>query len=256
MLLLKSKRSLPFRILIAVVLLLQTGIFFSCEKSEGRGGTGSISGVIVEQFYNDDYSDLLYESPAVDEEIFIIYGNNAEVGASNETAMNGEFRFKYLYPGSYTLYFQTEDSTAAFDEDTEKVVQVELAKGEDLDLGELVKISSLDYNDGAATIRGVVRMIKYDKDSRWPNLVIEYIDFAYEQEVYLTYGNHSFYDKRIRTQHDGSFEFSGLIPGKYLIFLYSDDVKREKGTEPVKLEVTITEMDELVELGEITIEKI
>ena len=256
MLLFKSLRSLPFRTFFVIFLILQTGVFFSCEKSEGRGGTGSISGVIVEQFYNDDYSDLLYERPAVDEEIFMLYGNNPEVGASNETAMNGEFRFKYLYPGSYTVYFQTEDSTAAFDEDTEKVVQVELAKGEDLDLGELVKLSSLDYDDGAATIRGVVRMIKYEKASVYPNLVIEYIDFAYEQEVYLTYGNHTFYDKRIRTQHDGSFEFSGLIPGKYLIVLYSEDVKREKETVPVKLEVSITEMDELVELGEITIEKI
>ena len=256
MLLFNSGKRISSRIFFVIFFLLQTGVFFSCEKSEGRGGTGSISGVIVEQFYNDDYSDLLYERPAVDEEIFMLYGNNAEVGASNETAMNGEFRFKYLYPGSYTVYFQTEDSTSAFDEDTEKVIQVELAKGEDLDLGELVKLSSLDYDDGAATIRGTVRVIKYDNDSMWPNLVIEYIDFAYEQEVYLTYGNHTFYDKRIRTQHDGSFEFSGLIPGKYLIVLYSEDVKREKGTVPVKFEVTITEMDELVELDEITIEKI
>lgn len=255
MLLVKGRKSLSSGILFMVFFLLQTVVFQSCEKSEGRGGTGSISGIVMEQFYNDDFSAHLYESPAVDEEIFILYGDNGEVGASNETAMNGEFRFKYLYPGDYTVYFQMEDSTSAFGEDTEKVVQVNLAKGEDLDLGELEKLSSLDYNDGAATIRGVVRVIKYDNDSMWPNLVIEYIDYAYEKEVYLTYGHHTFYDKRIRTQHDGSFEFSGLIPGKYLIVLYTKDVTREKGWMPVKLEVSITEMDELVDLGEITIEK-
>jgi len=236
---------------ITLVLFLQ-----ACEKSEGRGGTGSISGIVMEHFYNDDFSEHLFQRPAVDEEVFILYGNNAEVGSSAETAMNGEFRFKYLYPGSYTIYFQTEDSTSAIGEDTETFVQVELAKGQDLDLGEMVKLSSLDYDDGAATIRGVVKEIKYDNDSRWPNLVIEYIDFAYEQEVYLTYGNHTFYDKRIRTQHDGSFEFSNLIPGKYLIFLYSEDVTDQTGRLPLKYEVTITEMDELVDLGEITIEKI
>jgi len=242
--------------LFMVFIPIQTLVFQACEKNEGRGGTGSIYGTVTEQFYNDDFSDHLYESPAVDEEIFILYGDQAEVGSSTETAMNGEFRFKYLYPGTYTVYFQTEDSTSAIGEDTENVVQVNLGKGEDLDLGELNKLSTLDYNDGAAIIRGVVREIKYDKDSMWPNLVIDYIDFAFEQEIYLTYGNHTFYDKRIRTQHDGSFEFNGLIPGKYLIFLYQDDVKRESDRLPVKLWVTITEMDELVDLGEITIEKI
>ena len=35
-----------------------------------------------------------------------------------------------------------------------------------------------------------------------------------EQEIYLTYNNHTFYDDRIRTQADGEFEFGGLIPGK------------------------------------------
>ena len=244
------------RIFFVIFLLLQTGVFFSCEKTEGRGGTGSISGVVVEQFYNDDFSDYLYESPAVDEEIFVLYGDNGEVGSSTETAMTGEFRFKYLYPGSYTVYFQTDDSTSAIGEQTEKVVLVELGNGEDFDLGKLEKLNALDYDDGAATIRGVVREIKYDKASVWPNLVIDYIDFAYEQEIYLTYGHHTFYDKRIRTQYDGSFEFSNLIPGKYLIFLYSDDVKRETDRIPVTREVIITEMDELVDIGEITIEKI
>ena len=252
----KNWKILPFRMFLMIFFLLPTVVFQSCQKSEGRGGTGSISGIVMEQYYNDDYSDLLYDGPAVDEEIFVLYGDDGEVGSSTETAMNGEFRFKYLYPGSYTVYFQTEDSTSAIGEDTEKVVQVELANGEDLDLGVLEKLSSLDYNDGAATIRGVVWVTKYDNDSMWPNLVIEYIDYAYEQEVYLTYGHHTFYDKRIRTQHDGSFEFKGLIPGKYLIVLYTEDVTRVKGQVPVKLEVSVTEMDELVDLGEITIEKI
>jgi len=256
MLLFKSWESLYYRIFLMIFFLLPTVVFFSCEKAEGRGGTGSISGVVVEHFYNDDFSDHLYESPAVDEEIFVLYGDNGEVGSSAETAMNGEFRFKYLYPGSYTVYFQTDDSTSAIGEETEKVVQVELGNGEDLNLGELEKLTALDYNDGAATIRGVVRVIKYDKASVWPNLVIEYIDFAYEQEIYLTYGDHTYYDKRIRTQYDGSFEFGNLIPGKYLIFLYSEDVTEVTGRVPVKFEVSITEMDELVDLGEITIEKI
>jgi len=228
----------------------------SCEKTEGRGGTGSISGTLVEYFYNDDYSSLIFQKPAVDEEVFILYGEEESVGDRVVTGASGEFRFKYLYPGTYNIYYQTRDSTDIVDMNTEKMYEVVLDKGEDLDLGELEMLSTLDYDEGAAVIRGVVREITYDKDSRWPNLVPVYDDFAYEQEIYLTYGNHTYYDDRIRTQHDGSFEFANLIPGKYLIFLYSDDVTRDTDKVVIKREVIITEMDQVVDLGLITIEKI
>jgi hypothetical protein len=228
----------------------------SCEKTEGRGGTGSISGILMEHFYNDDYSSLIFQKPAVDEEIFILYGEEESVGDRVVTGASGEFRFNYLYPGTYYIYYRSRDSTHVLDRNVEKMYEVKLNKGEDKDLGELQKLSTLDYDEGAAVIRGVVKEIAYDGDSRWPNLVIDYIDFAFEQEVYLTYGNHSFYDDRIRTQHDGSFEFSKLIPGNYLIFLYSEDVTRETDRVVIKREVTITEMDQVVDLGEITIEKI
>lgn len=238
------------------VLLFLAIVSSSCEKTEGRGGTGSISGMLMEYFYNDDYSSLILQKPAVDEEIFILYGEEESVGDRVVTGASGEFRFNYLYPGTYYIYHRSRDSTHILDVNVEKMYEVKLNKGEDKDLGELQKLSTLDFDEGAAVIRGVVKEIAYDDDSRWPNLVVDYIDFAYEQEVYLTYGKHSFYDERIRTQHDGSFEFSHLIPGNYLIFLYSEDVTRETDRIVIKREVTITEMDQVVDLGEITIEKI
>ncbi|MEN8202604.1 MAG: hypothetical protein ABFS28_08420 [Bacteroidota bacterium] len=240
---------------IAVLWLLML-LSLSCEQTEGRGGTGSVSGTLMEHFYNDDFSSLIFQKPAVDEEIFILYGEEKSVGDRVLTGVSGEFRFKYLYPGTYYVYYRTRDSTAILDMNVEKVYEAELDKGEDLDLGELQKLSILDYDEGGAVIRGVVKEIAYDDESVWPDLVIDYIDFAFEQEVYLTYGNHTFYDDRIRTQHDGSFEFSKLIPGKYLIFLYSDDVTGETDKVVIKKEVNITEMEQVVDLGEITIEKI
>ncbi|MCK4750627.1 MAG: hypothetical protein KAT15_26395, partial [Bacteroidales bacterium] len=64
------------------------------------------------------------------------------------------------------------------------------------------------------------------------------------------------YDERVRTQHDGYFEFSGLIPGDYLIVLYSEDVTRVVEHEVLQYEVTISEFDQVVDLGEITIEEL
>jgi len=227
----------------------------SCRKMEGEGGTGSISGIIMEHFYNDDYSLFIYTKPAVDEEVFILYGEEEVLGDRLFTGPTGAFRFGFLYPGRYTVYYQSQDSTALLDEDVEMLTVVTLDRGEEADLGELVKLTTLDFDDGAAMIRGVVKVIDYVDSSRWPNLVVDYIDYAYEQEVYLTYGNHTFYDERIRTQYDGSFKFSRLIPGDYLIFLYSEDVTRVKDKLVLKYEVTITEMDQVVDLGEITIEE-
>lgn len=228
----------------------------SCEKSEGLGGTGSIAGTLTEQYYNDDYSLLIHEKPAVDEEIFIVFGNDEDLGARVRTNNLGQFMFKYLYPGSYQVYYSTRDSSSLLNVDEEKLYEVELDRGEEYDLGNLVKLSTLDFDDGSAMIKGVVKVIDYVDSSSWPNLVIEKTYFAVEQEIYLTYNNHSFYDERIRTQTGGVFEFGGLIPGKYLIFLYSDDVTGESDKETIEFEVSISDPDQVIDLGEIVIQKL
>lgn len=243
---------------MAILLLIFIMVFLlpSCKKEEGLGGTGAISGTIIEQFYNDDYSSLVYQKAAVDEEVFMMFGEDKNLGDRTFTSITGNFRFNYLFPGRYYIYYQSRDSTSILDEIHEKLYLVDMDRGEEVDLGNLVKLSTLDYNDGAAIIKGVVKVIKYVDESRWPNLVIEYIDFAHEHEVYLKSGNHTFYDERIRTQHDGYFEFSNLIPGDYLVFLYSDDVTRVIKNVVLKFEVTISEFDQVVDLGEITIENL
>ena len=228
----------------------------SCQKSEGLGGTGSIAGTITEQFYNDDYSLLIYEKPAVDEEVYIVFGSSKELGNRVRTNNMGQFRFKFLYPGNYQVYFISGDSTAELNMDVEKLYELELERGEELDLGRLNKLTTLDFDDGTALIKGVVKVVDYVDLSSWPNLVVEKTYYATEQEVYLTYNKHTFYDERIRTQSGGVFEFGGLIPGNYLVFLYSDDVTGESDKVTLEFEVSIDDLDQVVDLGEIVIEKL
>jgi hypothetical protein len=228
----------------------------SCQKSEGLGGTGSIAGTITEQFYNDDYSLLIYEKPAVDEEVYIVFGSSKELGNRVRTNNMGQFRFKFLYPGNYQVYFISGDSTAELNMDVEKLYELELERGEELDLGGLNKLTTLDFDDGTALIKGVVKVVDYVDLSSWPNLVVDKTYYATEQEVYLTYNKHTFYDERIRTQTGGVFEFGGLIPGNYLVFLYSDDVTGESDKVTLEFEVSIDDLDQVVDLGEIVIEKL
>ena len=253
----KTFREKLFSCLKIIALSLTLALLsFSCQKSEGLGGTGSISGTVTEHFYNDDFSLLIFEKPAVDEEIFIVFGDKKEVGNRVRTNHLGQFRFKYLYPGSYQVYFSSEDSLSEVNLNVEKLYEVELEGGEDLDLGPLEKLNTIDYDDGSAIIKGVVKVIDYVDSSVWPNLVIEKSYYATEQEVYLTYHNHTFYDDRIHTQGGGVFEFGGLIPGKYLVFLHSDDVTGESDKITLEFEVSIDDLDQVLDLGEIVIKKL
>jgi hypothetical protein len=240
----------------ALFLTFASLLLVSCEKSEGLGGTGSITGTVTEMFYNDDFSRLIYAKPAVDEEIYIVYGDKEELGSRVRTNHLGQFIFKYLYPGNYTIYYISADSTSVLDMDMEKLLEVELERGEEHALGSLEKLTTLDYDDGTATIKGVVKVIEYMEISSWPNLVVEKSYFAIEHEVYLTYNNHTFYEDRIHTQAGGVFEFGGLIPGEYVISLHSDDVTGESDKVTLKFEVTIDDLNQVVDLGEIIIEKL
>jgi hypothetical protein len=240
---------------VVVLLFMVYPLLQSCEKSEGPGGNASISGRVMEQFYNDDFSVMVYEMPAVDEDIFIVYGDQEELGDRVRTNHLGQFRFRYLYPGNYQVYFLSDDSSSVLDVRVGKLYDVELGRGEEADLGTLEKLSRLDFDDGAARIRGVIKVVDYVDTSSWPNLVIDKIYYATEQEVYLTYNNHTFYDERIRSQEGGVFEFGNLIPGAYRVFLYSDDVTGETDKVTLTFDVTITGLEQLVDLGEIVIEK-
>jgi hypothetical protein len=239
-----------------LIIFLAVAFLSSCENQEGSGGTGSISGTLTEHFYNDDYSLEIRQAAAIDEEVFILYGKDYVAGDRTTTGITGEFRFEYLYPGTYFIYYRSQDKNDVWDNEWGPTFKVELERGEDRDMGELVKLSTLDYDDGFSVIKGTVKKIKYVEESRWPNLVVEYVDYAHEHEVYLTYGDHEFYDERVRTQDNGYFEFRELIPGEYRIFLYSEDVTRVVEHVVKEFEVTITEDGQKVDLGEIVVEEL
>jgi hypothetical protein len=102
----------------------------------------------------------------------------------------------------------------------------------------------------------VVKLINYVDESVWPNLVIEFTDFAHEHEVYLVYEDRVFYEDRVRTGHDGTFEFRNLIPGSYRVFLFSEDVTGAVEHVVLEYEAEITDLQQVVDLGEITIEEL
>ena len=248
---LKRNLIIFFLILIASMLSLS-----SCRNDEGLGGNSSITGIIIEKVYNDDCSILLHEQPAMDEDIYIIFGDHQTIGEDKTTNYNGVFEFDYLFPGDYTVFYYSNDSVSSYEEDIEVKYDITIEKNESFDMGNLYIIKKIDFDDGNAQIKGTVYIINYLNSSVYPNLIVKDTTLAQEQEIYITYGNHEYYDDRIRTQYDGTFEFNNLIKGNYEVFLYSEDISG--GTEDIVImhEVIIDNENQIINLGDIYIEKL
>jgi hypothetical protein len=75
-------------------------------------------------------------------------------------------------------------------------------------------------------------------------------------DVYIIYGGeNTFYDDKITTSYDGSFEFRYLRKGDYKIFVYSKDVdgSSDSGIETVFTSASLSKNNETVDLGIIEI---
>lgn len=77
-----------------------------------------------------------------------------------------------------------------------------------------------------------------------------------DENVYIIYGNEqTFYNDDISTSYDGSFEFNYLRPGKYVVFMYENCYPCSALQQEILFEVEITEKNQVVDLGEIILNK-
>ena len=77
-----------------------------------------------------------------------------------------------------------------------------------------------------------------------------------DENVYIVYGNdHTFYDDDISTSYDGSFEFNYLRPGNYVVFMYENCYPCSSLQKEKLFEVEITDKKQVVDLGEIILDK-
>ena len=72
---------------------------------------------------------------------------------------------------------------------------------------------------GDASIRGYVHVLHFN--STFTQYISQYP--GKDLYVYVVYGNHPGYDKRIKTDYNGNFEFPYLYKGDYKVYVYSRD---------------------------------
>ena len=83
----------------------------SCEKSPGEGGNITVIGSVWVKDYNSTYTEYRGEYAAMEEDVFIVYGDNIGYDDKTKTDYLGNYKFNYLRPGNYTIFVYSEDSS-------------------------------------------------------------------------------------------------------------------------------------------------
>jgi hypothetical protein len=239
-----------------LALFILAGLSQSCSKSEGYGGNSTIKGQVNITVYNTDFSLFLFEKPAGDEDVFILFDKDLGTGDDVKTDFDGRFGFSGLLPGNYTIYIYTMDTTSPYLSEKELLFEINLERNETVDLGTINMLKTIEWDNGSAIISGQVFLINYYNSTTWPYLVVKDTSYAQEKEVYLEIGIHGISDERIRTRYDGTFEFPNLIPGNYKVYLYSEDVTGATQDIVKSFDVQITQEFQQVDLGVISIEQL
>ena len=67
-------------------------VFISCEKNSGEGGNVTIAGSVWVNDYNSTFTLLHGEYAAMDEDVFIVYGNNIGYDDKTKTDYLGNYK--------------------------------------------------------------------------------------------------------------------------------------------------------------------
>jgi len=94
-----------------LMVLVGSQLLLSCKKEAGEGGSSSMFGKVLVRQYNASFTILQEEYYAQDEDVYIIYGDDITFGDRTRTCYDGTYEFKYLRPGTYTIYAYSKDST-------------------------------------------------------------------------------------------------------------------------------------------------
>ncbi|MDR0733861.1 MAG: hypothetical protein LBF08_07370 [Dysgonamonadaceae bacterium] len=223
-----------------LLLFFVSFLFHGCNKNEGLGGSSALEGYVYQIEHSDDNFSFQTDTfPAAKKDVYLIFGNNDAdyFGDDVETDNKGLYRFNYLRDGNYIVYSYSEypdGRKAAVSQNVNVKDRVNKADTLFIHTGKAY---------GTSMIKGSVWALFYDgtkkADEGW----------AIDADVYINrYGEEMFFE-RIRVGDQGIFIFQKIPPGKYEIWVTSEDPETRKLT-PVKQEIEITKPESLYELPE------
>jgi hypothetical protein len=102
---------IQIRTLSGAAVLLIAFLFNSCKKLPGEGGYAAIKGKVWVEDWNAGFTIKNGEYAGADEDVYILYGDAVSYSDRTRANYKGEFEFKYLRKGKYTIYVYSKDKT-------------------------------------------------------------------------------------------------------------------------------------------------
>ena len=228
------------KILIFCLAVIATLTFNSCNNGPGTGGTATLEGtVFVVQHPDDNYTLVTDTVPAAKADVFLVYGNETFYGDDIETDNTGFYRFKYLRPGTYTVYAYSTLPSGQ---------RVAVTQTVNVERGEVVTVPTIYVHEGKAygksIVKGVVNATYIDKNGN-----VTGTGPAYEQRMYIQRLGEPFPFDDVRAGIDGVFMFQKIEPGDYVVFTTSV-FDEDEIPYIVQKNVTVTDPETIVEIAE------
>jgi hypothetical protein len=181
---------------------------FACKKEPGPGGKATITGTVITRYFDPYFKDFQFDHNSTETSVYLIYGNQTYYGNDVTTNYNGIFAFKYLQPGTYTIYIYSEDSTKT-NPANELVIKKEVTVSKSdkaVDAGTLYRVKALKYNQGYANICGAI-------SDPGQNVFIKYPDNTTDNT---------------RSDEAGGYCFKNLLKGIYTVYWIKSNVTYSK----------------------------
>lgn len=210
--------------------------FCSCNKEEGEGGTGAIEGKVMLVLHPDDNYTLATDTVvAAKTDVFIVYGDDSFYGDDVKTDDNGQYRFKYMNPGKYTIFAYSTLPTG------EKVA---VSQTIELPRGGKVSVPTIYVHEGKAYGTSMVKGRVYATYYHNGNYRGE--GWAYDSRVYILRENEQYHFDDVRVGMDGWFYFQKLTPGKYTVLTFTENLNEVPDT--VTRKVVVEELGMIYEI--------
>ncbi|MDH5767067.1 MAG: hypothetical protein OEZ38_13725, partial [Gammaproteobacteria bacterium] len=215
----------------AIILLFIAAGFTACKKDPGPGGNAVISGKV----FGYDHG------PARTEVTQITFTQGAQVEHGDYFLINAPSQGTYYYvwydnplwitngdPGlggrtGIQVTFNYTDDNLTIASNTASAIQ-SLA-GTNLQLSLINDILTITHSStgNVPDADNVTTPFEIDIVTQGKDANLTYLSGVADERVYIIYGDGSYYDESIRTDIDGSFEFTGLRKGSYTIYASSKD---------------------------------
>lgn len=210
-LLIQSMRSILISLFLTSIFL-----FAACKKKEGEGGKYSIKGTVSAKYYDQNLSVYTGEKNAADEDVFIIYGNEAGYGDKVSTDYKGQFEFRYLRSGNYTVFVYADDTSLQSPSGETAIVKEVTIEG-DLDMGtiHITKQDKRKLDEGPYSISGTVKV-------KYCNTSYTYCTGPFgapDVDVFISKLGEVMNFDRIRTSEGGFYKFMYLPAGSYVVYV-------------------------------------